>query len=345
MKRRHYLGLFGVSVTPVLAGCSSDPDVEESGNGGDDASGEGDDASGEGEEQEVFEFGSEVEFFDDEERLIFRPHNARLTNTLFYEQSDRIRSEVPDDDLFLLMDVEMESVGDEEVRIPGTVDFTVDGAGSDNERLTRGVENAYAEFGELRPGVSETATMVFSISETDSEGTLFAEFGTIETITAEWSLDLSTVERDIIDLQDNSVGDTITVGTDEANYELEVTDVESTESYTFTNYLDEEEEDVASDGMEWLFVDIRAENTGQGTIRVPSPRDVQIIADNQQFDRERHSGDVDEYEGRDLSEGIVEESFLLFEIPSDAGDVTIEVDITSDVLATWNVQPDSSISY
>lgn len=330
MQRRHYLGLLGASATPAVAGCAGEPEVEEA----EDDEGE---VAEDDEEQGVFEFGDPVEFFTDEEQLTFRPHNARLTNILFYQSSDRIRSEVPDDDLFLLMDIEMENVGDEEVRIPRTVDFTVDGTGSDHERLSRGVENPYREFNDLRPGVSETATMVFSIPETDSEGTLFAEFGGFETITTEWRLNLSTVEQDIIDFQDNSVGDTITVGTDEVDYEFAITDVDFTESYTFENFREEEEEEVASDGMEWLFVDIRAENTGQGTIYVPSTRDVRILTDNQQFDRERHRGDVDEYEGRDLSEGIVEESFLLFEIPSNADNVTIEAGITQEIIATWSV--------
>ena len=338
MQRRHYLGLLGASATLAVAGCAGEPEVEEAeddeGEAVEDDEGEAAEDDG---EQEVFEFGDQVEFFIDEERLTFRPHNARLTNILFYESSNRIRSEVPDDDLFLLMDIEMENVGDEEVRVPRDVDFTVDGTGSDHERLSRGVENPYRGLNDLRPGVSETATMVFSITETDSEGNLFAEFGGLETVTAEWRLDLSTVEQEIIDFQDNSVGDTITVGTDEANYEFAITDVDFTESYTFENFLEEEEEEVSSDGMEWLFVDIRAENTGQGTIHVPSTRDVRILANNQQFDRERHRGDVDEYEGRDLSAGIVEESFLLFEIPSNADDVTIEVEITQEIIATWDV--------
>lgn len=341
MQRRHYLGLLGAGATLAIAGCAEDdPDVEGA-NGDDDddgseQAGTGNDDGKEESEQNVFEFGEAVEFFTDDEQLTFRPHSARLANTLLFQRSERILSELPDDELFLLMDVEMENVGDEEVWVPGDIDFVIDGSDYDPVFLTDQVDDPYEELEDLRPGATATRTLAFSIPQTDSEGSLFAEFGSIETITAEWTLDLSTIGQDTIDFGDNSIGEAITVEAGDIGYEFEISSVESTESYTYESALGEEEES-ASDGMEWLFVDIRAENTGEATVSVPSQFDIRVLADNQQFESEFYFGDDDTYEGGDLSAGIVEESFLLFEVPADASDIVIEVELTRELDGTWNV--------
>jgi hypothetical protein len=363
LDRRQYITLLGLSSVSAIAGCSedSDPDVEESnqdpetttdvnetddgneqsnddgteGDSSDGDNGEGDETDENddvGQEEMVFSFGESAQFTTEEQELLFRPYNARLTNAILEGERGGIYSTVPDDDLFLVFDVDLENTGNQTVQAPGTAELVIGGTSYDLQ-LTYSRDNSYDRYEELRSGVSATREMAFSIPDTTQEGSLFVDFGSYETVTAEWTLDLGGAERNIIDFSGNSIGQSITVSAGELSYDLTVADVELTKRYTYEASYGQVEE-TASSGSQWAIVTVQAENTGDQSVGVPSQFEMRAIANNQQFEPEIYLGDS-EYSGGSLSAGLVEDGIVVFEIPETANTPEIQFDITTELTATW----------
>lgn len=362
LNRRKYITILGLSSVGAIAGCSEEsaPDVEESNQDpettgdeneadtdNDQSTDETEDGSNDsdndeetdseeeddvGQEEMVFSFGESAQFSTEEQELLFRPYNPQLTNVLLEPTSGSIYSTVPERDLFLSFNVDLENTGDEMAEAPGTAELVV-GKTSYDLQFTYTGEDSYEPYEELRSGVSATRKMTFSLPDTTQEGSLFVDFGTLETVTAEWTLDLGSATRNIVDYSGNSIGESITVSAGDLSYELAVTDLELADSYTYDASYGQQRE-TAGSGSQWAIVTVRAENTGDQSVRVPGQFDTRAIAGNQQSEPEIYLGD-DEYSGGSLSTGVVDEGRLIFEIPETASDPRIEMNITTDLTATW----------
>lgn len=363
MDRREYLTLIGAVGTATIAGCSEDePDVEsadddgtDDGTGPSEGDGSGDDSDdsgtstddtgaddgentgqeGDSEDDAVFELGETAAFSRDGQEIEFQAHDARLTNVLTYNLDATLFSEVPSSDLFLLVDVTVENVGDETARVPSTIDLVVDGTQYEQSFVGESViDSPYSNFTELRQGVEQTGTLVFSIPNVSAGAQLFVEWGSFETATGEWQFELADLEREIHDYSANSVGESVTFGTDERQYRLAVADIELKNTYTYDGYGGTQREQ-ASSGKQWAIATIQVENTGSARVSIPGSFNMRLVADNQQYDRTVYLGEG-EYSGGNLSQGSSTEGVVIYEVPDRVSEMRLEIDLTQDLTAVWN---------
>lgn len=362
MDRREYLTILGVFGAATIAGCSEendDPQVEssddesnndesDSGNGSEDgqdsqnenqdSEGESDDSGEEdddsGEDDTTFELGETAIFTQENQEIEFRAHNARLTNALVSSISNSLVSDLPESDLFLLIDATIENVGSETASVPRTVNLVVDGTQYEQSFVgSASLDNPYSNFTELRSGAEQTGTLVFSVPDTDAAARLFVEWGSLETVTGEWEFNLEDIDREIFDYSGNGIGEPIEFGTEEIRYQLSVQNIELSRSYTYEGFGGTQEEQ-ASSGQQWAIANISAQNTGERTVSVPGTFSMRLIADGQQYQSSVYLGD-NGYTGENLSSGSTTEGVVVFEIPDTVSQVRLEVELTQGLIAEW----------
>lgn len=350
MERRRYLLALAAAGVASTAGCAEDdatveevddPPAEDSNET--DSTGESDSGTATEEtesddtEQTVFEFGDTVEFSNDDVSLEFRPHDARFRNVLIYNTGSFIQSEHPDNDLFLLIDVSMTNTGEESVGVPSELQLVAGSTQYNRTQFPFVFDQNYTGFEELRPGVTQEATVGFEISDTGEEASLFAEWSSLtDPVTTEWRLDLDTVERDLVDLTRLPVGRAAEIGTETARYRIAVQDVTFSETYTYDGF-DGRETEQADPGRQWAQVGIGVENIGERSVSVPTRFDTQLIADGQQYSP-TISRLSETYSGGELAPGAATGGPLLFEIPDRVSNATVSIDLTTDLAASWELR-------
>lgn len=106
--------------------------------------------------------------------------------------------------------------------------------------------------------------------------------------------------------------------------EMAAVDVEFQSEYTYS-YSDREYTEEPSDGQQWAFLTFRAENVGNGPVRLPTKHDIALIAGNSQYEYEIASKDEGGYEGGEVQPDIVREGWILYEVPESVskGDLTV----------------------
>jgi len=333
MQRREYLAAIGVTSSLSLAGCTdseiSTPDEEEPNQ----QQQEGSDSVTQ------FDGLNETAVYTEGEdgRLEITPIEARMRDYIISARSGRLSTSGPDnpDHTILMIGMAVENTGSSPVNAPGEAYFVLNGQQYDPSYIT-GAENPYDNYQEVQPGSSSTGWIDFEIPPADDEGRLILRTSSFrDAPTAEWTIDLGTIERTTFDYTGNEVGGWVEWGTDQTNYRVGVTDVEWSNGYTYSREGYEFEE-TPSAGNVFALVDMNVENTGDTQVSIPSTFEMSVIAGNSQVDAGRYPGD-DAYESGTISTGITREGIVPFEVPQSASDYTLQINLTDDVRATWNL--------
>lgn len=326
VSRRRYL-LSSACGVAMFAGCLT---------------GDWSDNENDSEQKIVRQMGEQAVFSAGEEELEFRPRNIEISNLLMGDWNGRVRiNEADDGNGFLVVEADIRNTGEEQTRFPRHVYMIIDGSQYESERtVTRRVfdDDSYTEYYYLQPGVSETVYIVFEIPVSGNDATLQAEWETTDwvtpdTVTAEWTVQLDNIQRNEHDFTDFEPGDEAVIGTEDIRYEIAVTDVELTDSYTYEDSSGEQKKEAKS-GKHWVLITVRAENSGNSTVRVPSPFNIDLVSDGQQFDRKFYRGD-DDYGGGDLPPEVTDEGRLLFEVPDDVSSAEVRIEFTDETDGVW----------
>ena len=96
-------------------------------------------------------------------------------------------------------------------------------------------------------------------------------------------------------------------------------------------------EQTPAEGNKYVFVTVRAENTGQSIVSVPTTYDLSLISESSQFSSEFYRGDQTVYEGGEISPGINREGIVLFEVPESASSYQLQANLTREIGATWDL--------
>ena len=116
--------------------------------------------------------------------------------------------------------------------------------------------------------------------------------------------------------------------------EMTVNDFWFQESYTYEDWDGSNSEEYPDDGNQWLFVDVTVLNGANESQFIPTPRDVNVLIGNQQYDFEwtgtlSDATDLpDEYEGGEVEAGIERSGIIMYEVPADATE--------DDVVVSWS---------
>ncbi|MFP8951768.1 hypothetical protein ACLI4Z_02175 [Natrialbaceae archaeon A-arb3/5] len=331
MNRRQYLCAAGAATAGSLAGCTSDtPDTTtdaESDTSDETNADDSDDEQPPAElDQEALRMGESVLFYteDGSKELTFRPSDPLFRDVLITDRPDQglVASDLPaDDSLYLTVQIGMENVGERSVDVPTTIELHVDGTTYSHKRTA--LNDEYSITQALDADESTTRYAVFEVPQdrSDAAGRLTAEWGGVESATAEWDVDLGEAPRERASFEGKSVGETVMIGTDDVRF-----------SVAFQSVTTEDDGDETS-----VFATLSAENTGERTIQDPTIRGVSLLADGQEFDPEPYDGD-DEYESGELDPGADRSGVFHFRIPQSIEPDELRVALTSDLEATWNVE-------
>ncbi|WP_247729849.1 DUF4352 domain-containing protein [Halovivax limisalsi] len=331
MDRRQYLGVSSAVVAGILGGCStgggSDDSTDGDGtDGGADESDDGADSGGEGRPDlgdEPLEMDEAVVFYteDGSEELAFWLGEPEFTPALVTDRREQgiISSDHPDGAFFLTVEVGLENTGDGAVDMPSGVDLTVDGQTYSHVRTA--LADEYDPFAEIQPGETVTQTLVFDVPDVSETGRLAVEWGRLDTATAEWAIDLGSVERRSLGLDAIEPTERVTVGTDAVQYTLSVEDVA---------------ERTDEDDKQSVHVTLRAANTGQVVAQDPTLRGVRLHADGESYEPVAYDGD-DAYAVEELAPGDVATGILAFQVPATAEDYRFRIQLTMELAATWEL--------
>ena len=155
--------------------------------------------------------------------------------------------------------------------------------------------------------------------------------------TAEWRIDLGSLERETFEYEDLSTSETAEIGTTERRFAIGPTATEETQSYTCSSSSGSYEcNHEAAAGSEFFLVTISAENVGSERVAVPSTWDTSIVTDNSQYEEGYCSG-RDEYRGGGISPGIVREGAVLFEVDESTSSYELRIELTGDITANWTL--------
>ena len=120
---------------------------------------------------------------------------------------------------------------------------------------------------------------------------------------------------------------------------LRVNNIEFTDTYEYEDYDGATSEESASAGSQWAFIDFYAENVGNESEYIPYDRDVNIIADGQQFETAYITKEEGAYESDQIRPEISREGWIAYEIPAELTPEDIEVSYTNDVYeGEWTVR-------
>lgn len=311
------------------------------GSSGDGSSGDGgggEDQNNDGNQGGTFELGQTAKFSVGEDTTInFTPTSAILHEALIYASSGLIFSEIPEssDRLFLAVEIVAENTGGESFRPPSSIVFTTGGTQYDTTFTSTYSDSSFAQYSEIQPGASRTGWVVFEIPSGASEGSLVAEFQTISgSATGVWSIDLSNVDRQTLDIKGLSLGETAEIGTDRTSYSVAAVSAEETQLYDYSSG-DYEFTQEAGEGMKYVLVTVQASNTGERAVSIPGSFQMSLISGNSQYDADLYRDTNDAYEGGEISSGITREGIVQFEVPQSASSYTFQVNLTQDLTATW----------
>ncbi|NHN59066.1 MULTISPECIES: DUF4352 domain-containing protein [Halorussus] len=87
------------------------------------------------------------------------------------------------------------------------------------------------------------------------------------------------------------------------------------DSYTWSGSSGTQYTEEAPSGRKWAKVSVRAENKGNEQTYTPLSSDVALIAGNQQYDAAMLMTDENEFEGGEISPGIVRKGWIAYEVP------------------------------
>ena len=347
--RRDLLKFSSVGIVAGLAGCGEDAEVvtenQDDNSGNEDGQNGNSDNSQNPDQQTdqqstTFEFGETAVYTSgDASELAITPTQAQLRDSLIYTTSNSVFSEVPDssEQAYLTIQVEAENRGSESVRTPSSVVFTHDGSQYDVTYTQKYSNSTFVNYSEIQPGAATTGWVVFMIQPNDSEGRLIAEFTAFEDApVAEWTVDVGGLDQITRDYSGLSAGETATIGTGTTQYSTTAVSAAETQSYTYgSGQFDYEQ--TPAEGNKYVFVTVRAENTGQSMVRVPTTYDLSLISGSSQYSSGLYRGDQTVYEGGEISPGITREGIIQFEVPESASSYQLQANLTREISAMWDL--------
>lgn len=120
---------------------------------------------------------------------------------------------------------------------------------------------------------------------------------------------------------------------------LTVSSIELQNSYTYEDFRGDQATEEASDGDQFAFVNLQAENDSGGSEFVPFSQDFTIRVDTQQYDEAYIRREEGKYEGGEVGPGVVREGWVAYEIPADLSvdDLTVEY-FDDDFQNEWGVR-------
>lgn len=339
--RRRLLYASGATVTglagcPSLSGNGESPDGGGNGNGNDDgADGDGGRRSDGTEGALELEFGEGAEFTNDNGvRLHVAMSDPRLVEAVPVVRDSEIYVDSPESEpYFLFARVRLANEGSSSVQPPRGLFFRVDGREVERTAI-RTPGQKYRDIGELAPGETATGTVAFPAPDGAGTGTVALRFqALLDSPPARWTFDFADVPRESIDLTNDGLGESLTIGTDAYAYEFTPTTARETTAYTYGDGT----EHAASAGSKFVLVEARAENVGEEPVNLPNPYDVRLEADGSiargteyEDADERYQGQVEPYPPGETQEGV-----FLFEVPESASDYTLRLAVGNDTFATW----------
>lgn len=323
MDRRRFVALSGAGLAAACAGCVG------SGDDGDDAAWTDDPEESDAGERddpddgipgdlgdEPLDLGEAVVFYTEGggQELSVRLTDPSMTTALITDRRDQglLASDHPDADAYLTVQAEVENIGEEPVDLPSTVELALDGSAYAHVRTA--LEDEYTPNAELRPGEAAVQTLVFDVPDRSTDGVVAVEWGRIETVTAEWSIDLAAVDRDEVAFTNLSTDEELTVGTEDVQYTLWIEDVDR---------------EAGS-----VFVTLGAENTGTVAAADPTIRGTSLLAAGETFEERSYGGD-DAFDVDELDPGERETGVIAFDRPADVDDYRFRLQLTMDLAATW----------
>jgi len=285
----------------------------------------------------VAQLGETLFYTRGDEELAFTVSQASLHDVFNQSRSGTLYSFVPEneDHVFLRMLIEVENKGDERVITPGELVFVM--GGTQHEITFRGTsEGRYQPNNELVPDTSTSGWLHFSIPPSGEVGRLIVDFNRFgEAVTGEWVIDSGDLDRATHDYTEMEVGQQVPFGTDSTNYQVGVTDIEETLSYTYTsNGYDFEA--TADEGNKFVLVSVRAENTGETDASLPSTVDMSLVSGSTQTDESYYRASP-AYEGGEVAPGVERQGSIEFEVPETASNYTLRMDLTRHITATWDL--------
>lgn len=287
-------------------------------------------------QEQIFELGETAIFDIDENRqLAITPSAGERQNLLIYSQSNYVYSEAPEqsDYVYLLIPTTLENRGSENIRPPQSV-LLVDGTQYDHSYTTTYQDSSYSSSNEIRPGAKRSVWMIFGIPKSEANAQLLVDFQTFSnTMTAKWEFELADLTLKQIDFSNLNPGSEARLGTDSTQFSITAQGVEETQSYTYEsgNY---EFEETAGEGNKFILVSMRAENTGDSSVYVPTAYDLSLIANQSQFESSTYLKS-NKYEGGEIGNGIVREGKVQFEVPTTINSYRVVADLTNHLNASW----------
>jgi len=330
MDRRRYLTGITTTAALGLAGCSSDTSVSNPDESGTDT---GDRSAGTFSLNETAIFRS-----GDGEELSYTPVGARVDDVLLYQSGSSIYSTSPDssDRVYLSVEIEAENTGSESVDLPQSPTVQLSGTQYESTTTRAYGENEYDPYQEVRPGATTGGWIVYPIEYAESTAKLSADFQSFSDVaTAEWEFEVSDLVRRTYDRTGLNLREAAEISTGDHGYLVMPTEVEETQSYEYgSSYTFTEE---AGTGNKFVLVTLQSENTGEGTISIPTSRDISLRAGSSQYEAENYRKDNEEYDGGDIAPGIVREGVVQFEVDESVSAYELQVRLTDDITATWNL--------
>lgn len=360
--RRRFLRYSSLVGVGVVAGCAGDDQV--SSPSPDDESAEQDDTSNqvdtptpstetqartetetqtrtetetERSQQAVAQLGETLVYTEGQgKELAFTITSARLQDAIISASSGTLLSTAPDrpDRSYLIANVRLENVGEEPIFPPTSVSFTANSQQYKQSYVT--TQRSYPPTDELLPGSNISGQISFVVPPSESEGRIVVDFSNFgEAVTGEWVFELGGIERIQYDYTGNSEGESIEFGTKSTRYQMAVTDVTETQRYSYTSGGYESEQE-ASQGNKFILVDIFAQNIGETSVRVPDTFDMSLITGSSQVDTGIYLGQQ-VYSGGEISPDIERNGLVQFEVPESASENQLQVNLTQDITASWEL--------
>lgn len=287
--------------------------------------------------ESVAELGETLVYTAGDQELAFTVSEASLHDAIVTTFSNMLTSTVPENrnHTFLRIKVQLENRGDERVRSPGSLLFSLDGTQYEPS-ITVSTDNRYESYNEILPGNSTSGWLTFAIPPKQTEGRLIVDFSTFgDAVTGKWIIDVGELNRVSYDFSGKSIGEAVTFGTETTQFQVSASEIEETQSYTYSSG-DFEFEAEAGDGNKFLLVTVRAENTGETVVDLPSTFDMNVRTGASQFESGLYRGE-NAYEGGEVSPGIQREGKVQFEVPQSASSYEFQINLTDDITATWEV--------
>jgi|GEM_PF-2254646 hypothetical protein len=343
LDRRTILAVLSSGVAASIAGCSDDGTV---GTPNDDDDDDEEDSNGTEQSSETddsgFELGETAVYRNDQEELSFTPMSARLRDLLVYtgSYSNSLSTEAPEQagHTFLTIEVEAENTGNEPLSLPGDPVLVLDGTQYETTYTGAYSGTGYDQYREIQTGVSVSGWLVYEIEPSESAARLIANFDEFsDSTTAEWGIDLGSLDRETWEYENLSMGDQAEFGIEDQRFTIGPTAIRETQSYTYTySSGGYEYEDEAATGSKFVLVTIAAENVGSQQVDVPDTYDMSLIAGNSQYSAGYYSGQGG-YEGGEIAAGIVRDGLVVFEVDESASSYELQIELTNDITASWSL--------